>query len=499
MADVTSDLLFASASQIAAALRAGRVTSRGLVAGYLERIAACERLNAVVTVDDDGARRCAAQRDDEQRAGQRRGPLHGVPITVKDCFATAGMRTTAGVPELRDHVPSASAPAVQRLLDAGAVLLGKTNLPEGVSGQETANALFGTTRNPWDATRTTGGSSGGAAAALAAGLCALELGSDSGGSIRQPAAFCGVYGHFPTPRLVPLRGHLPSVPLDELGHLPDVMGVGPLARSADDLALALDLLAGPDAPDAVATRFALPPPAHRAIGEYRVAAWVEHEAFPVDAAVRDGLEAAVEALRAAGATVDTAARPAFDFVTAERVAFDLWVSTSADDTSEEELARLRDVLVRRGDDDSREARRARALTQPHARWLRVDAERRRLRRAWMAFFERFDVLLFPVAPVVAYPTYPEPDRVDEMEKRLARTIDVNGRPRPYLDQIVWNTIVSSAGLPATAAPVGLTSGGLPVGVQIVGSPYRDRTTIALAGHLAELLGGFRPPPGTGSA
>lgn len=493
------DLAFAPATGLAAAVRAGTVTSRELVELFLDRI---ERfnpaLNAVVTVDLDGARRRAGGRDAETAAGRVRGPLHGVPITVKDAFATAGIRTTSGTKDRADHVPAVDAVAVARLVAAGAVVVGKTNVPEGITGQETGNALFGRTVNPWDGARSPGGSSGGAAAAVAAGLCGLELGSDSGGSVRQPAHCCGIYGHVPTQGLVPLRGHMPLVPPVEAGMQVDLMGAGPLARSAADLAVALDLLAGPDGDDGTGWRLELPPPRLPAAGlaGVRVAVWADDPDFPVASEVRACIEAAADALEGAGAAVDRTARPSFRLVDAERVAFALWVGSTSFETGEEELAELVTAAGRLApDDDSLPARRLRAEVMRHHDWQRLDGERRRLARAWADLFERHDVVLCPVSPVTAPIHDPEPPLVHDLDRRLARTIDVDGHARPYLEQMTWNIVVGMAGLPATAAPVGPAASGLPVGVQVVGPRFADRTTITFAGRLGDVSGGYRAPPG----
>lgn len=449
------DLAFASATQLAARVRAGEVTSAELVELHLERIEAINpHINAVVTLDADGARRRAAELD----AGPATGPLHGVPITIKDCFATAGLRTTAGTEDMADHVPEQDAVAVARLRAAGAVILGKTNLPEEATGQETANTLFGRTVNPWDATRTPGGSSGGAAAALAAGLTALELGSDSGGSIRQPAHFCGVHGHVPSAGLVPHRGHLPSVPLDDFEHEKDLLAVGPLARTADDLELALSVLAGADVPARQAWTLNLPEPPSR----LRVGVWPDDDACPSDADVRRALALAGEALDA------ETIRPPFELDEAKTVAFALWIA-GMDTDAVPPLA--------------------------HDEWLQADDERRRFGRAWAECFERYDVIVCPVTSTPALPHDEDTDAVDSIEHRLQRTIDVDGRSLPYLEQITWNIVVGMAGLPATAAPVLVTEEGLPVGVQLVGRRFGDRTTIAAARRLEAVTGGFTPPPG----
>jgi amidase len=485
----------------AEAVRSGRVTSRELVELHLDRIARYNSdLNAVVSLDADGARRRADERDAELRHGRVRGSFHGVPMTVKDAFATAGIRTTSGSEERRDHVPSEDAVALARLGAAGVVVLGKTNVPEGITGQETANTLFGRTCNPWDLERTPGGSSGGAAAAVATGLSALELGSDSGGSIRQPAHCCGIYGHVPTQGLVPLRGHLPLVPLDEERLQIDLMGAGPLARHPGDLAAALDVLAGPDGADADAWRLQLPPARCSDLAGLRVALWSDDPDVPVESAVRACLEETADRLEAAGAAVDRKARPDFRLGDAERVAFALWVaSTTISTDGFADLVTSADALD--PGDDRLAARRLRSEALRHHDWVALDLERRRLARAWTKLLADHDVVICPVSPVVAVPHDPEPERVADVEHRIARTIDVDGVARPYLSQMSWNIVVGMCGLPSTVAPVGMSPAGLPVGAQIVGRPFSDHTTIAVAGMLAQLTGGYRPPPlviGTGA-
>lgn len=491
-----TDLAFASASQIAERISRGEVSSRDAVEAYLDRIERYNAdVNAIVTLDAEGARRRADECDRAVANGGDLGSLHGVPITVKDAFETAGLRTTAGLAEYAEHVPDHDAVAVARLRECGAVVLGKTNCPPGVTGQETANELFGRTSNPWDLERTSGASSGGAAAALAAGLTALELGSDSGGSIRQPASFCGVYGHFPTQGLVPARGHIPQVHRDEIDVHIDLMSVGPLARSPHDLSVAMNALAGPDVYGCRAWSLDLPPapPDPRVL---RVGVWFDDPDFPVDADVVAALEDAVAEVERHGVTVERQARPAFTLREAEPVAFALWVASSSQRNSDAEDAEMRRRTARLDPaDDSRAARRARAESMSHREWLQLDAERRRLQRRWEALFLSVDVLLCPVAPVTAYPHDPKPERVADIDHRIARTIEVNGQPRPYLDQLVWTTLVGMARLPATVAPVGRAPNGMPVGVQIVGPALHDHATIAFAGLLEDIVGGFTPPPG----
>jgi amidase len=312
------ELGFRSASDLLRALTQREISSRELLEHYLARV---ERWNpglrAIVTLDADRALRRADEADAARGRGEIRGPLHGLPISVKDCFETKGLRTTAGSPRLAEHVPTADAAAVARLEAAGAIVFAKTNTPPLAMDWQTYNPLFGTTCNPWDASRTPGGSSGGSAAAIAAGLTGLELGSDIGGSIRVPAGWCGIFGHKPSWGIVPQRGHIPGWP----GSLreDDINVVGPLARSAEDLALALRVLAGPLPDRARAWKLELPPPRRGALREFRVAAWLDDPAGPVDDAVRERLAAAVAALRGAGVAVDEQARPGFRLEQAARL------------------------------------------------------------------------------------------------------------------------------------------------------------------------------------
>jgi amidase len=446
------DLATASASTLVAALHERRVSSRELLDAYLRRIETHNRdLNAVVTLDVDRAREAAGEADRLTTRGLGTGVLHGLPMTVKDSLETARMRTTAGAPDLAEYVPAADAEAVARLRREGAVIFGKTNLPVFAMDWQTFNPVFGTTNNPWDLTRTPGGSSGGAAAAVAAGLTGLELGSDIRGSLRQPAHNTGVFTLKPSFGIVPTRGHIPGPP----GSLstPDMAVLGPLGRSANDLDLALDVLAGPDAAAATAWRLRLPAARRKSLSDYRIGVWLDDPACPVDAAVLDVIGRAVDQLRASGATVDDQARPV-------------------------DLAEASEVFERLF---------AAAVSPGAADWNHVHEHRQQLRARWAAFFERFDVLLTPVAPVAAI-------RHDHSGDVGSRTITVNGSPRPYTDQSTWTGLAGASYLPAAVAPAGHTSAGLPVGIQIVAPFLEDRTAVDMARHLERVLGGFQAPP-----
>lgn len=482
------DLAFESAVSLARRVREREVSSRELVDLYLARI---ERLNgpinAVVTLDADGARARARVLDERLARGDIAGPLHGVPMTIKDAFETAGIRTTGGAVEWRDHVPAANATAVQRLIDAGAVVFGKSNVPAYSSDLQTYNDVFGTTNNPHDVTRAPGGSSGGAAVALASGLTGLELGSDIGGSIRTPSHWTGIYGHKPSHGLVPTRGHIPPKPGMRADR--DLNVVGPLARAPEDLALALDVLAGPDAARGKAWRLVLPPPRAERLERYRVAAWLDDASYPVDASVRRRLESVVAALHAAGVQVDTEARPGMTLAETFETYWSLLNPIIISDMPKTVQDMLTEIARTSAPDDTNPyAVTARNATQRHIDWLATDERRAAFRARWAEFFGRFDVLLMPVnsIPALAH---------DHSEPLLSRTIQVNGTTRAYGDLFGWIAPATLNFLPATVAPAGRTEQGLPVGVQIVGPYLEDRTPLDFAARLRAVTGGFERPKG----
>lgn len=482
------DIAFRSALELAVAIRNREIGSRELLEHYLKRVEQYNpQVNAIVTLDAERARKRADEADAALARGEYWGPLHGLPMTIKDTIETAGLRTTAGAPVHADHIPTRDAPTVARLKAAGAVVFGKTNTPVFAMDGQSYNPLFGVTNNPWDLTRSPGGSSGGAAAALAAGLTGLELGSDIGGSIRNPAHYCGVFGHKPTFDVIPLRGHIPGLPGALTGA--DIAVIGPLARSAKDLSLTLSILAGPDEDEGVAWRLELPSPRRGALREYRVAAWLDDPTCPIDSEVRTRIAAAVEALRKEGVRVDDQAHPDFQFSDALRAYLRLlWSATSPGDSPElfQSFIEMLDQLS--PDDDGYLAQLTYGTTLRHRDWLLLNEERAQYRVRWAEFFKNYDVLLCPITPTAAI-TH------DHSEPMTARTLQVNGQARPYLDIISWAGVIGMAYLPVTMAPVGRTSQGLPVGIQIVGPYLEDRTTIDFARRLSDVLGGFEAPPG----
>ncbi|HET6339148.1 MAG TPA: amidase [Polyangiales bacterium] len=475
---------FESARVLARRIRKRELSSVELLDAMLARIEKVNPpLNAVVTLDPERARAEAQRADELLASGVAVGPLHGVPMTVKDAYEVSGFRTTAGAKRWTDHVPAADALAIRRLRDAGVIIVGKTNTPAHCADWQSFNEIFGTTNNPYDVSRTPGGSSGGAAAALASGMTPIELGSDIAGSVRVPPAFCGVYGHKSTHDLVPMRGHIPPAP-GTLG-FQDLVVSGPMARTADDLALMLPLIAGPVPEIAKAYSVRLPPPRAATLRGYRVAAWFDDSAFPVDTESRALLQASVAALRKAGVSVDDA-RPEFTLAEAHanyRVLFDPIIPSAA---PQKVVTQLEAAAA--GPQTEPLVITARNSIAPHYLWIRADEERAQLRAKLARFFENYDVLLCPVTQLPAFPH-------DHTLPQFMRTLTVNGKTLRYTDVMGWMSFATLTGNPATVAPIGQTAAGLPVGVQIVAPYLEDLTSIDFAGRLSEVIGGFVPPPG----
>ena len=474
------------AAELARRIGRGEVTARALLEHFLQRIARFNpQLNAIVLMRADVARRRADEADAATRAGIRWGVLHGVPVTIKECFDWTGTPSTFGRPERSGHRAGADAAAVARLAAAGAIVLGKTNVPLDLADWQTFNAVYGATLNPWDHTRSPGGSSGGSAVALAAGFSALELGSDHSGSIRMPAHFCGVYGHKPSYGIVPVRGHAyaPDSPPD------DINVAGPLARSAEDLELALRLLAGADGTRARAWQLALPKAGRAALRDYRVAVLTGDADFPVDADTRRTALEVAAVLKDAGAKV--AIDPALPIPS--RDAYELHIAlaraASAFRRDAAEVAALASAAAALDPAErGYEALMLRGLTQSHRQWLQRNTERQRLRDAWEVFFRDYDALIAPVSPT---PAFPNMHAVPKPQQQLM----VDGAARPNADTYFWIGLASVAYLPATTIPAGRSASGLPIGLQIIGPDYADLRCIALARELETVHRCFLPPPG----
>lgn len=483
-----AELPFASALEAAGAIRRGEVSSVELTTHLLGRIDRLNpKLNAIVTLDRERALARAREADQARSRGQSWGPFHGVPVTIKDAFEVAGLRSTGGAPFLKDHVPQQDAAVAERLRRAGGVILGKTNVPVLSMDWQSYNPVFGQTNNPWDAARTPGGSSGGEAAALAAGLSYLSVGSDIGGSIRIPAHFCGVYGHKPSLNVVPLRGHIPPPPAQRVPEPPpDLPVAGPLARSAADLKAALEVLGGPDGDDAKAYRWSLPAARRARVADFRIGFVLDDPLCPVSADQGGALARVVEALRKAGAKVEPGWPAGVDPGAQFNTYLYVLMAAVGGFFGEERARQMQRRTAREGGSEA--ARKAAALGASPADLPRASAARFTARAAWQDYFRTHDAFLLPTAIVPAFPH-------DHAEPSENRTLATSQGPRPYLDMLFWISFATFAGLPATTAPAGFTPGGLPVGVQIVGPYLEDATPIDLAARLADLIGGFRPPKG----
>ena len=478
---------FPTAEELSAALRAGDVSSAELTDEAITRIERHDKeINAICVPDFDRARTAARAADEARARGEDR-PLLGIPVTVKESYDIAGLPTTWGMPEHRTYIPAEDAVQVSRLRAAGAVVLGKTNVPFGLQDIQSFNEIYGTTNNPWDHGRTPGGSSGGSAAALALGFGALSIGSDLAGSLRTPAHFCGIYAHKPTLGLAATRGMVPpdapALPVE-----PDLAVVGPMARTARDLTLLLDVMAGPDPlTRGLAYDVTLPPARHERLGDFRVLVLDEHPLIPTGSAVRAGVHRVADALADAGARVERNTPLLPDLAEAGLLYTQLLFSGSVARFPVEAYEQLRVRAAGLGADDrSLDAARLRGMAFSHRDWIEADNRRELHRHGWRQLFGEFDAVVCPVTPTPAFPHDHNPDP-------MARRLDIDGVAHPYFDQLVWAGLATMPGLPATAVPAGRSPQGLPVGVQIVGPMFEDRTPLRLAELLEERIGGFRAP------
>jgi len=439
-----------SAGEIADRIRTGQVSSREVTEELLARIADDQEVNAVVEVRREYSLAAADRADAMVAARGSLGPLgslHGVPMTVKDCFDVAGLHTTWGNPAFAEHVADRDAAVVERLQRAGAIVVGKSNVHAMLADfGQTANEIYGRTNNPADLTRTPGGSSGGGAAALAADLTYLEYGSDLVGSIRLPAAYCGVYGLKPTNGLVPQRGfQVPGTPYLP-SELPNLSTIGPLARTAGDLRLALRATAGPEAPYS----YTLPRPRHTRLADYRVGVVLDHPAAPVTSEVGDALSDTIDRLARSGAKI-----------------VDNWPDGVDPNEQAEEFGRQVELFfaLHATSDGDLGGVSGSGLTLEDVRGL--DRRRMAARGRWQRYFEDVDVFLCPTSFTVAFP-------------HGSSTID----GLPYETQVFWIAHAALTGHPALSMPIGRTPAGLPIGAQVIGPWHEDDTAIMFAELLA---------------
>ena len=437
-----------------AAIKSGKLTSRELLEIIIDRISRLNpAINAVITTDFDRARQRADDFDKAYKSGETGGLLSGIPVTIKDALETEGIRSTGGAKVLEENVPDRDAPVVRSIKEAGAIVIGKSNLPLWSGDIQAYNDMFCTTNNPWNPERVPGGSSGGAAAAVATGLTSFEIGTDIGGSIRFPSAFCGVFGHKPSYGVVPSTGYLDH----ELGgHTEaDVNVIGPIARSAEDLRLLLNILKRDSGP--LQAELSDPIPADKA----RIAAWLDDDFCRIDTEVLDKITETVDTMESAGLKIDRKARPEIDPREASGIGMQLvsaaisWI--------------VPDAPLR------------------HVEWLELHRKREMIRLKWAEFFKQYDVLLVPVCFVPPFQHLHEGDF-------MTRTLTCNGETRPYFELVSWTILIGMAFLPSTVPPIGLGKSGLPIGIQVVGPYGGELTTIGVAERISELMGDYQPPP-----
>ncbi|MGI9595547.1 MAG: amidase [Acidimicrobiales bacterium] len=488
--DDPGDVHYLSATELADRLRSRQLSAVEALQAAVARVEARNpEINVVVTLDLDRARAAATDidsaRSDPKQADQL-GPLAGVPLTIKDSLMVEGVRTTSGAPELSDYVADTDAACVAALKSAGAVVFGKTNLPIYAGDVQSFNDVFGTSNNPWDPSRSVGGSSGGSAGALAAGFTPLEIGSDIAGSIRNPAAMCGVVGHKPSYGIVSGRGQIPGPP----GTLTqaDIAVVGPMARTVDDCELGLELMAGADDWHRPAWTLSLPPARRTEPDGLRVAVMANDDHCPVDPEIEQAILDTAARLAEDGAIVDTDTRPdRFDFAKADATFLALLGGAMAGGYSRPEIEDMAERIAATGEPIPG-GLGIEGATIRHREWLTANERRLQMRKNWHEFFGRWDVVLAPISPTVAIPH-------DHSIPMSERAISVAGRTRPYNDQMRWVGLFGLAYLPATAVPIGLHSTGLPMALQVVGPFLEDRTSLAVARMIEARGGGFNRPPG----
>jgi amidase len=450
---------YATVADLTAALAAKKVSAVELTDAAIARIEKLDpKINAVIARDFDRAR-VAAKEADAARARGENKPLLGIPMTVKEAINVAGLHTTWAFPPFKDFVAQDDAVSVTRLKSAGAVILGKTNTPVMLADWQTNNPLWGRTNNPYDVTKTPGGSSGGGAAAVASGMVPLEMGTDMGGSIRVPAAFCGIYGLKPSFGVIPMRGVKPPPAPDGAGMPLTVLG--PLARSAGDLETALNVLAGTDGMEAAGYRLELPAARHATLQDYRVLVLDHHPETLLDDEIKSALHGVAERAGKRGATVSYNSDLLPDLMKVVQT-----------------FVKIIGIAMARGNPNA-------DVKASAFDWMDLMDEQFRIRKQWAALFRSFDVVLAPAFGTAAF---------THDDQAMTHPFLVNGKPVDYQTQGAFATMAGLGNLPVTVAPVGMTKAALPIGIQIIGPYLEDRTTISFAKLLAQEIGGFVPPP-----
>lgn len=479
-----SELAFASATALTAKIQSKEISAVELLNHYLDRVDRYnDDLNAVVVDTREQALADAKKADADLAKGILQGPLHGVPMTVKESFHVAGTASTWGDPKLADNVFDEDAEAVKKLKAAGVNVFGKTNVPISLADFQSYNDVYGTTNNPYDPTRGPGGSSGGSAAALAAGLTGLEIGSDIGGSIRNPAHFCGVFGHKPTHGLLWMKGHA-AIP--NVRSMPDISVIGPLARSADDLRTSMALLAGPDPIAARGYKLDMPNLDGRSLKDLRIGVWATDNNAPIAKEVEDRIHKVANALTDSGAKIDAQSRPRFNAENSHDIYLTLLHATMASRKPDAEYESLVEyVNTLDPNDNSFTSKVFRGNVASFKTWSAANEARNKLRWAWHEYFSEFDAMIMPVMPTAAFK--------HDHRTLSKRTILVDNAERDYFEQVFWAGLTGVALLPSTVIPTGLNLDGLPIGLQIVGPEFGDMITIGIAQELERLGFDFTPP------
>ncbi|MGI8689752.1 MAG: amidase [Thermomicrobiales bacterium] len=458
--DMDINIVFSSTTQLAAAIRAHHVSAVEVLDAHLAQIEAHNSaLNAIITMDAERAYERAREADAALVRGEVWGPLHGVPFTLKDAHATAGMRTTTGFPPL-DHVPQEDGTVAARLKAAGGILIGKTNVAAMLADfGRTENPLFGRTSNPWDTTRTLGGSSGGAAVALAAGMTSFEVGTDLAGSIRIPAHFCGVFGLKPTEHRIPLTGLIPGLPPPPSVRI--MSCIGPMARTAEDLALVFAIIAGPDGRDTDVPPVPVDDVPDLALKGLRIAVAPTFPGIPVAAAIRDAVQGLAQRCHSLGATVEETTLPQLEF-------------------GQEGASAGALIGMMTGAFQPEENQSPTTLAQ----YLEALHRRDQSMIAWEQFFQEWDVLLCPPSMTTAFPHcggWPP--------------LPVDGQAVEYMMAAAHCVVFNYTGHPAVVLPYTRDRDGLPIGIQMVGKRWGESRLLAIAKALASMTVNFQRPPG----
>lgn len=477
--------LLGTATAALSLLRDKKVSATELLTAQLNRVDKFNpSLNAIIWEDRDGAMKLAGQLDNEAAREEFRGPLHGLPVTVKESFDLVGSPATWGIPAWKENYPEQDSEVVERLKAAGAIIFGKTNVPKKLADWQSFNEIYGTTNNPWDTSRTPGGSSGGAAAALATGMSMLEAGSDIGSSIRNPAHYCGVFGLKPTWNVVPVQGQLGPRMYGDI----DIAVTGPMARSAVDLEMAFNIHAGADRFLRNGWKIDCPVESRNRISDFKIALKLGDPASPVEQKYLDELSTFADALENAGAKVVRNLEPEIDTEEHFTLYMTLLGAAMSAGVAESDLEELGGILKAMNSPATERVvtPRLKGLGMRHSDWLLLDNERRIARLKFDAFFEDHDILLAPVCASQAFPHNHEGERFE-------RSIELNGKMMPEITQLFWSGYSGVVGLPSSVGPMSQVNG-LPVGYQAIAGYGRDRTALAFSKAVEREIVGFSPPP-----